>query len=153
MVSFDQQDGDIWYNGALVPWKESKLHVLSHGLHYASCVFEGCRMYGGEIFKLREHSLRLIKSADEIEIMALAGRISAEAHVRAMQVTRPGRNEWEVAAEIERHFLAHRMVPGYTSIVGGGEISQESKSRESMDELKERSGRSVMNTPVRQREM
>jgi Xaa-Pro aminopeptidase len=67
------------------------------------------------------HELRLIKSADEIEIMALAGRISAEAHVRAMQVTRPGRNEWEVAAEIERHFLAHRMVPGYTSIVGGGE--------------------------------
>ena len=67
------------------------------------------------------HELRLIKSAAEIEIMAAAGRISAEAHALAMQATRPGRNEWEVAAVIERHFLAHRMVPGYTSIVGGGD--------------------------------
>lgn len=67
------------------------------------------------------HELRLIKSADEIALMAHAGRVSAEAHVLAMRATRPGRNEWEIAAEIERHFLAHRMVPGYTSIVGGGD--------------------------------
>ena len=66
MVSFDQQDGDIWYNGALVPWKESKLHVLSHGLHYASCVFEGERVYNGAVFKLREHTQRLIDSGLEL---------------------------------------------------------------------------------------
>lgn len=67
------------------------------------------------------HEQRLIKSTDEVALMAEAARISAEAHVRAMQATRPGRNEWEIAAEIERHLLAHRMVPGYTSIVGGGD--------------------------------
>lgn len=66
MVSFDQQDGDIWYNGELVPWTESKLHVLSHGLHYASCVFEGERVYNGEVFKLREHTQRLIDSGKEL---------------------------------------------------------------------------------------
>jgi branched-chain amino acid aminotransferase len=60
---FDQRDGFIWYNGALVPWREAKLHVLSHGLHYASCVFEGERAYGGEIFKSREHSERFQNSA------------------------------------------------------------------------------------------
>ncbi len=55
---FDQRDGHIWFNGALVPWRDAKLHVLSHGLHYASCVFEGERAYGGVIFKSREHSER-----------------------------------------------------------------------------------------------
>jgi branched-chain amino acid aminotransferase len=62
-VPFDQLDGHIWYNGEFVPWKDAKLHVLSHGLHYASCVFEGERAYGGEIFKLREHTERLHQSA------------------------------------------------------------------------------------------
>ena len=66
MVSFDDQEGQIWYNGELVPWKETKLHVLTHGLHYASCVFEGERVYNGEVFKLREHTQRLIDSADEL---------------------------------------------------------------------------------------
>src|SRR5919205_543982 len=56
---FDQRDGWIWYDGQLVPWKDAKLHVLSHGLHYGSCVFEGERAYGGEIFKGTEHSERL----------------------------------------------------------------------------------------------
>ena len=60
---FDQRDGHIWYNGALVPWREAKLHVLSHGLHYASSVFEGERAYGGVIFKSREHSERFHRSA------------------------------------------------------------------------------------------
>jgi Xaa-Pro aminopeptidase len=67
------------------------------------------------------HELRLHKRADELKLMARAAEISAEAHVRAMQATRPGKNEWEIAAEIEQHFAAHRMVPGYNSIVGGGE--------------------------------
>lgn len=64
---FDQRDGWIWYDGQLVPWKEAKLHVLSHGLHYASSVFEGERAYGGEIFKSTEHSERLKKSAQILD--------------------------------------------------------------------------------------
>ncbi len=63
MLSFDNRDGDIWFNGRLVPWKDAGLHVLSHGLHYASCVFEGERVYEGRVFRLREHSQRLIDSA------------------------------------------------------------------------------------------
>src|SRR3989338_10380478 len=63
-IPFDKRDGFIWFNGELLPWADAKVHVLTHGLHYASCVFEGCRMYGGEIFKLREHSERLIRSAE-----------------------------------------------------------------------------------------
>jgi branched-chain amino acid aminotransferase len=66
MMNFDDQDGNIWYNGKLVPWRESKLHILSHGLHYASCVFEGERVYNGEVFKLREHTQRLIDSGKEL---------------------------------------------------------------------------------------
>jgi len=61
-VPMDQRDGWIWYNGEIVPWKDAKLHVLTHGLHYASSVFEGQRAYGGEVFKLREHTERLIAS-------------------------------------------------------------------------------------------
>ena len=63
LLSFDDRDGWIWLDGAFVPWREAKVHVLTHGLHYASAVFEGERMYGGEIFKLTEHSERLHNSA------------------------------------------------------------------------------------------
>src|SRR4026208_2446344 len=63
IVPFDQRDGVIWMNGEFVPWKDAKIHVLTHGLHYASCVFEGERAYGGEVFKLREHTERLFNSA------------------------------------------------------------------------------------------
>jgi branched-chain amino acid aminotransferase len=59
---FDQLDGEIWFNGEFVAWRDAKIHVLTHGLHYASSVFEGERAYGGEIFKLREHTDRLIES-------------------------------------------------------------------------------------------
>lgn len=62
LVPFDDRDGLIWMDGAMVPWRDAKLHVLSHGLHYASGVFEGERAYSGNIFKLREHSERLIAS-------------------------------------------------------------------------------------------
>jgi branched-chain amino acid aminotransferase len=65
--AFDQRDGYIWRNGALVPWRDAKLHVLSHGLHYASCVFEGERAYGGVIFKSREHSERFRRSAQILD--------------------------------------------------------------------------------------
>lgn len=61
---YDQRDGYIWYNGEMVAWRDAKLHVLTHGLHYASAVFEGERVYGGEIFKLTEHSQRLHSSAE-----------------------------------------------------------------------------------------
>ncbi|MBL1256288.1 MULTISPECIES: branched-chain amino acid aminotransferase [unclassified Methylocystis] len=64
---FDQRDGFIWYNGALVPWRDAKLHVLSHGLHYGSCVFEGERAYSGKIFKSVEHSERFKNSAQILD--------------------------------------------------------------------------------------
>ncbi|MGO4386423.1 branched-chain amino acid aminotransferase [Microvirga sp. 2YAF29] len=64
---FDQRDGWIWYDGQIVPWKDAQLHVLSHGLHYGSSVFEGERAYGGEIFKSTEHSERLKKSAQILD--------------------------------------------------------------------------------------
>ena len=63
MIPFDKKDGKIWYNSELVNWSDVKLHVLSHGLHYASCVFEGERVYDGEIFKLEEHTSRFFHSA------------------------------------------------------------------------------------------
>ena len=53
MIPYDKRSGKIWYNDELVDWGDVKLHVLSHGLHYASCVFEGERVYDGSIFKLR----------------------------------------------------------------------------------------------------
>ncbi len=64
MLSFDDRDGEIWFDGALVPWREARVPVLTHGLHYASCVFEGERAYGGEIFKMTEHHERLRHSAE-----------------------------------------------------------------------------------------
>ena len=63
MLNFDDRDGKIWFDGALLPWRDCGAHVLTHGLHYASCVFEGERVYNGEVFKLREHTQRLIDSA------------------------------------------------------------------------------------------
>ncbi len=60
---FHDRDGVIWYDGEMVDWREANLHVLSHALHYASSVFEGERVYGGKIFKLREHTERLFESA------------------------------------------------------------------------------------------
>jgi branched-chain amino acid aminotransferase len=63
IIPFDDRDGSIWHDGGLVPWREAKTHVLTHGLHYASCVFEGERMYGGRIFKHAEHTARLFESA------------------------------------------------------------------------------------------
>jgi branched-chain amino acid aminotransferase len=60
---FDSRDGVIWYDGAFVPWGDAQVHVLTHGLHYASAVFEGERAYGGVIFKMREHNQRLVDSA------------------------------------------------------------------------------------------
>jgi len=63
MIPYDKRSGKIWYNNDLVDWANVKFHVLSHGLHYASCVFEGERVYDGAIFKLEEHTSRLFHSA------------------------------------------------------------------------------------------
>ena len=65
-VPYDKRIGKIWLDGSLVDWQDAKLHVLTHGLHYASAVFEGERVYGGKIFKLTEHSERLIYSASRM---------------------------------------------------------------------------------------
>jgi branched-chain amino acid aminotransferase len=65
--SYDRLEGVIWYDGKLVPWADANLHVLSHGLHYASAVFEGERAYGGHIFKCTEHSERLKRSANILD--------------------------------------------------------------------------------------
>ena len=67
IIPFDLRDGWIWLNGKLVPWQDAKLHVLSHGLHYGSSVFEGERAYGGKIFKTTEHSQRFHKSAEILD--------------------------------------------------------------------------------------
>ncbi len=67
-VPYDKRQGKLWFNGETVDWQDAKIHVLSHGLHYASCVFEGERVYDGEIFKLEEHTDRLFYSAKRMGI-------------------------------------------------------------------------------------
>ena len=62
-IPYDKRSGKIWLNGKNVDWSKAQVHLLSHGLHYASCVFEGVRVYDGEIFKLQEHTERLFHSA------------------------------------------------------------------------------------------
>lgn len=111
-IPMDQRDGWIWFDGELKPWKDAKIHVLTHGLHYASTVFEGERAYGGEIFKSREHTERLIRSgkqldftipysADEIEAakrLVLEKNGLTDAYVRPVawrgseELSVPGRN-------------------------------------------------------------
>jgi branched-chain amino acid aminotransferase len=111
-IPMDQRDGWIWFDGELKPWKDAKVHVLTHGLHYASTVFEGERAYGGEIFKSREHTERLIRSgklldfvipfsADEIEAakrLVLEKNSLVDAYVRPVawrgseELSVPGRN-------------------------------------------------------------
>ena len=64
---YDDRDGKIWMDGQLVEWRDANVHILTHALHYASSVFEGERCYGGTIFKSREHSARLRRSAELID--------------------------------------------------------------------------------------
>lgn len=65
---YDDRDGVIWLDGEMVPWRDTKVHLLTHAMHYASSVFEGERCYNGKIFKSREHSERLIKSGEYIDM-------------------------------------------------------------------------------------
>ncbi len=118
LVPFDDRDGVIWMDGVMVPWREAKLHVLSHGLHYASGVFEGERAYAGNIFKLREHSDRLIRSgrilgfeipysADEIDAacrQVVAANGLVDAYVRP--IAWRGTEQLSVSAQQTRIHLA-----------------------------------------------
>ena len=67
-IPYDKRTGKIWFNGNIVDWQSANIHILNHGLHYASCVFEGERVYDGEIFKLAEHTKRLFYSAKRMGI-------------------------------------------------------------------------------------
>ncbi len=68
-IPYDKRKGKIWFNGKTVDWADANIHILNHGLHYASCVFEGERVYDGEIFKLEEHTERLFYSAKRMGIV------------------------------------------------------------------------------------
>lgn len=68
IIPFDKRDGSLWLDGKMVPWRDAKTHVMTHGLHFASCVFEGERMYSGRIYKLDEHTKRLFHSAEILGI-------------------------------------------------------------------------------------
>lgn len=81
-IPFDQREGSIWLNGALVPWSAARVHVLTHGLHYGSSVFEGERFYGGRGFKLKEHGERLVNSC---RIMGMESPYSADELDRAAE--------------------------------------------------------------------
>src|SRR5512141_1554875 len=90
--SYDRLEGVIWYDGKLVPWADANLHVLSHGLHYASAVFEGERAYGGQVFKSTEHSERLKRSANilDFDIPFTVAEIDA---AKQLVVDKNGRKE------------------------------------------------------------
>ena len=81
---FDDRDGVIWVDGHLVEWRAARIHILTHGLHYASCVYEGERSYGGTVFKLAEHTARLFASAKALDLTV---PFSKEAVKRATQET------------------------------------------------------------------
>ncbi len=68
MIPYDDRDGFIWFNGKTLPWRDAKVHFLTHALHYGSSVFEGVRCYGGRIFKLNEHSQRLIDGCKTMDM-------------------------------------------------------------------------------------
>jgi branched-chain amino acid aminotransferase len=123
LVPFDDRDGQIWFDGAMVPWRDAKLHVLTHGLHYASGVFEGERAYEGNIFKLRAHTDRLIASAKILgfEIPYTAEEIDAacnqvlrasglrDAYIRPLAYR--GSEQLSVAAQMTKIHLAIAVWP------------------------------------------
>jgi branched-chain amino acid aminotransferase len=67
IIPFDKREGTIWFNGEMIAWADAKVHVLTHGLHYGSSVFEGERAYGGKIFKTKEHTQRFRASANILD--------------------------------------------------------------------------------------
>ena len=119
LIPFDDRDGFIWMDGALIPWRDAKLHVLTHGLHYGSGVFEGERAYAGNIFRLRMHTDRLIASgrilgfeipytADEIDEacrQTIAANGLTDAYIRPLAWR--GSEQLSVAAQ---HTKIHLMI-------------------------------------------
>ena len=115
---YHDRDGFIWLDGKLVPWREANVHILTHALHYASAVFEGERSYGGEIFKLREHTERLIASgrmldfeipfsAEEIDAACretLAANALTEGYIRP--IAWRGSEQMGVSAQASKIHLA-----------------------------------------------
>ena len=110
VIPFDKREGSLWFDGKMVPWSDAQVHVLTHGLHYASSVFEGERLYNGRIYKLEEHTARLFESArildmeipyteDEINkatLEAVAAQGFTDAYVRP--VVYRGSEQMSVAA-------------------------------------------------------
>ncbi|MEQ9333718.1 branched-chain amino acid aminotransferase [Thalassobaculum sp.] len=84
LIPFDDRDGAIWFDGELIPWRDAKLHVLTHALHYASSVFEGERVYGGRVFKSLEHTQRLQRSAATLDFEIPYSAEQIEAAKRAV---------------------------------------------------------------------
>jgi branched-chain amino acid aminotransferase len=66
--AYDDRDGKIWFDGKLIEWRDANIHILTHAMHYASSVFEGERAYNGKIFKSTQHSERLLKSGEDVDI-------------------------------------------------------------------------------------
>lgn len=86
MIPLNDRDGWIWIDGEMKPWREAGVHVLTHGLHYGSCVFEGERSYDGNIFKIQEHSERLIKSAKLLDMpMEATAKLLDDAKKEALE--------------------------------------------------------------------
>ena len=106
VIPFDQRDGVIWHDGKLVPWKDAKTHVLTHGLHYGSCVFEGQRMYNGTIYKLKEHTERLFKSA---EILDFEARLLADGRTASVGTDHEIGTDFERAAGVLGSQADHRV--------------------------------------------
>ncbi|MGN6515642.1 MAG: branched-chain amino acid aminotransferase [Rhizomicrobium sp.] len=87
VIPFDQREGSLWFDGKFMPWGDAKIHVLTHGLHYASSVFEGERMYSGRIYKLEEHTQRLFRSAEILDMkIPFSQREINEASIKACEV-------------------------------------------------------------------
>jgi len=87
VIPFDKREGSLWLDGKFIPWSDAKIHVLTHGLHYASSVFEGERMYSGRIYKLEEHTARLFKSAQILDMtIPFSEKEINDASIRACEI-------------------------------------------------------------------
>jgi branched-chain amino acid aminotransferase len=118
IIPFDRREGSLWLDGKLVPWGDAKIHVLTHGLHYGSCVFEGVRLYSGRVYKMEEHTARLFRSAgilgmkipyteDEINratLEAVAAQPFTDAYIRP--VVWRGSEQMSVAAPNSKIHIA-----------------------------------------------
>ena len=86
-LPFDKRSGKIWFNNKLVEWQDARVHVISHGMHYASLVFEGLRVYNKKIFKLEDHTKRLFHSARRLDIQVpYSEKIKKDAEISSMAV-------------------------------------------------------------------